>query len=123
MSSYPPPPELRPQPPTAMPADLSTNPNPALPTTQEPEHPRPAPIWLQRVSLLIQVMFCVYLGILLMILPWWPHLIDSNEFILSFPVLHTFLTYGAVRGILSGIGIVDIWIGISEVIHYQEVRR
>ena len=86
------------------------------------ERSKPAPIWLQRISLLVQVMFCVYLGLLLVILPWWPHLLETNELVNAYPWLHTVLSLGAVRGILSGVGLVDIWIGISEVIHYEEIR-
>jgi hypothetical protein len=29
---------------------------------------------------------------------------------------------GAVRGIFSGLGMLDIWIGISEAIHYRDHR-
>jgi hypothetical protein len=32
---------------------------------------RTAPVWLQRLSLFVLVLFCVYLGVLVMILPWW----------------------------------------------------
>ena len=30
---------------------------------------------------------------------------------------------GWVRGILSGLGLLDIWIGISEMLHYRDYRR
>jgi hypothetical protein len=33
-------------------------------------------------------------------------------------VLHN----GAVRGIISGLGLLDIWIGISEAVHYRDYR-
>ncbi len=29
---------------------------------------------------------------------------------------------GPVRGIISGLGLLDIWIGISEAIHYRDQR-
>jgi hypothetical protein len=81
-----------------------------------------APVWLQRLSLFVLVLFCVYLGVLVMILPWWPRVWDNNLFILSHPSLAAFLHNGAVRGIISGLGLLDIWIGISEAVHYRDYR-
>ena len=81
-----------------------------------------APLWLQRLSLLILVLFCVYLGALVTVLPWWTRVWDQNMFILARPRLATFLHLGAVRGIISGLGLLDIWIGISEAVHYRDQR-
>jgi hypothetical protein len=82
-----------------------------------------APVWLQRLSLFVLVLFCVYLGVLVMVLPWWPRMWDQNLFVLSRPELSRILHIGAVRGLISGLGLLDIWIGISEAIHYRESRR
>lgn len=81
-----------------------------------------APVWLQRLSLFVLVLFCVYLGVLVMILPWWARIWDRNEFILARPWLAAVLHNGAVRGIVSGLGLLDIWIGISEAVHYRDYR-
>jgi hypothetical protein len=81
-----------------------------------------APIWLQRLSLFVLVLFCVYLGVLVMILPWWPRVWDHNLFIQSHPALAAVLHTGAVRGLISGLGLIDIWIGVSEAVHYRDHR-
>jgi hypothetical protein len=81
-----------------------------------------APVWLQRLSLFVLVLFCVYLGVLVMILPWWTRVWDRNEFILARPWLKMVLHNGAVRGVISGLGLLDIWIGISEAVHYRDFR-
>ena len=81
-----------------------------------------APIWLQRLSLFVLVLFCVYLGVLVMILPWWTRLWDHNGFIQARPALSAVLHLGAVRGMISGVGLLDIWIGVSEAIHYKDHR-
>ena len=83
---------------------------------------RTAPVWLQRLSLFVLVLFCVYLGVLVMILPWWTRIWDRNEFILARPWLAAILHNGAVRGMISGLGLLDIWIGISEAVHYRDYR-
>ena len=85
--------------------------------------PRLAPVWLQRLSLVVLVLFCVYLGVLVMVLPWWPRIWDQNAWIQARPQLAAFLHNGAVRGIISGLGLLDIWIGISEAVHYRDVRQ
>lgn len=83
---------------------------------------RAAPIWLQRISLFVLVLFCVYLGVLVMLLPWWTRVWDHNLFIQSHPALSAVLHNGAVRGVISGLGLLDIWIGISEAVHYRDYR-
>lgn len=81
-----------------------------------------APIWLQRTSLIVLVLFCIYLGALVTILPWWTKVWDHNPLLLSRPTLAAVLRNGAVRGFISGLGLLDIWIGISEAIHYRDHR-
>ena len=85
-------------------------------------HAIPAPIWLQRLSLFILVIFCIYLGGLLTILPWWKEMWDHNPYLLAHPQVAALLHSGAVKGLLSGLGIIDIWIGISELVTYRDYR-
>ena len=85
-----------------------------------PPSRRMAPVWLQRLSLFVLVLFCVYLGVLVMILPWWTRIWDHNMFIQARPRLAAVLYNGAVRGMISGLGLLDIWIGISEAVHYRD---
>jgi hypothetical protein len=88
----------------------------------QPEKDAVAPIWLQRTSLFVLVLFCVYLGVLVTILPWWIKVWDHNLFIQARPQLAAVLRMGAVRGLISGVGLLDIWIGVSEAIHYRDHR-
>ena len=39
---------------------------------------------------------------------------------LSFPALRAVVTNGFFRGLCSGLGLLDIWIGFWEAIHYHE---
>ena len=81
-----------------------------------------APVWLQRMSLAVLVLFCLYLGGLLVYLPWWKEMWDHNSFLLGFPRVHHILIQGPVRGLVSGMGLLDLWIGFSEIVHYREYR-
>src|SRR5438270_11116421 len=104
---------------------LYPTPEPAVqqePSNGEEPAKRTAPVWLQRLSLFVLVLFCVYLGVLVMILPWWRRVWDDNLWIQSRPALASILHLGAVRGIISGLGLLDIWIGISEAVHYRDHR-
>jgi hypothetical protein len=82
-----------------------------------------APVWLQRLSLFVLVIFCLYLGLLIAVLPWWKDMWDRNALLLEYPALRSFLTRGPVRGLISGLGVLDLWIGISELIHYRDYRN
>ena len=99
-------------------------PSEALPVAEAPETAidAAAPVWLQRLSLFVLVLFCVYLGVLVMVLPWWTRIWDQNLFIQSRPALAAVLHLGAVRGLISGLGVLDIWIGVSEAVHYRDHR-
>ena len=83
---------------------------------------RVAPIWLQRLSLLVLVLFCVIVGGFVMFLPWLPRFWDHIGFVQARPALWAVLHLGAVRGMISGVGLLDIWIGVSEAIHYKDHR-
>ncbi len=87
-----------------------------------PNDPAPAPIWLQRMSLMVFVLFCFYIGGLMTVLPWWAKFWDQNGWLMAHPAVDGLLMQGWVRGLVSGIGLVDVWIGISELIHYRDYR-
>jgi hypothetical protein len=82
----------------------------------------PAPVWLQRLSLIVLVVFCFYIGGLLVILPWTSHYWNQNGWLMSHPAVYDLLAQGWMRGLVSGIGVLDVWIGISEIIHYRDYR-
>ena len=84
--------------------------------------PPAAPVWLQRLSLFVLVIFCLYLGLLIAVLPWWKDMWDRNALLLQHPALRAVLVKGPVRGLISGLGVLDLWIGISELIHYRDYR-
>jgi hypothetical protein len=67
-------------------------------------------------------MFCFYIGGLLTVLPWWARFWDKNGWLMAHPAIDALLLQGWVRGLVSGFGLVDVWIGISELIHYRDFR-
>ena len=95
-------------------------PDPAPPS--ESANSQVAPLWLQRISLFILVLFCIYLGVIVAVLPWWTSIWDRNLLLQAHPRLWSVLRMGFVRGIISGLGLLDIWIGVSEAMHYRDQR-
>ena len=94
-----------------------------LEPAEQPEHPVPskAQLWMHRISVFLFVLISAVTGVLLIILPWTPEWTD-NYLLLSFPTLRTIVSNGFFRGICSGLGLLDIWIGFWEALHYHEVH-
>jgi hypothetical protein len=95
-------------------------------TLLDPPPPDPASqphnglqLWLHRTSVFLFVLISAIAGVLLVILPWTPEWTD-NYLLLSFPWLRTFISTGFFRGLCSGLGLLDIWIGFWEALHYHE---
>lgn len=96
-----------------------------LPATTHPqENPRPRAweLWLLRIRALLFVTLCATFGVLLVIVPWTPKWTDS-PFLLTSPGLRDFVSSGFIRGLASGLGILDLWVGFWEAIHYHEAPR
>jgi hypothetical protein len=75
--------------------------------------------WMHRSSIFLFVLLSATAGVLLVILPWTPEWTD-NYLLLSFPWLRTFFSSGFFRGLCSGLGLLDIWVGFWEAFHYHE---
>lgn len=79
------------------------------------------PVWMQRLFMVVYVLFCIELGLVLVVLPWLP-LWSDNGLIAHLPSVKRILEHGFLRGAISGLGIIDIWLGISEAINYRDRR-
>jgi hypothetical protein len=76
-------------------------------------------VWMRRITVLIFVILCAVVGVLLVVLPWslqW----TANRFLWGYPDLRTALSNGFVRGLCSGLGVINLWIGFREAVHYRE---
>lgn len=84
-----------------------------------PQKPRGWQLWRARLFLLIFVLFCLEIGIIVTVAPWTPFW--ANNLLLGrFPQLREFLMNDFVRGMISGLGIADIWLAVSEAVYYRE---
>ena len=91
----------------------------AAPAPASTARPAGAALWLERLKLAVRVIFFIELGMLLVILPWTP-VWTNNNLLATQLVLREWLNQGFLRGALSGLGLVNIWFGIYEAVHYRE---
>lgn len=84
------------------------------------EHSHP-PLWAQRLLLVIEVAVAVWAGMLVVVLPW-TRLWTENPLLLGWPMVRYILGLNFVRGMVSGIGFVDIWMGIADATQYRNIR-
>ena len=104
------------------PAETPQSENFASPVATSPEPARVvsrAQIWMHRLLVLLFVFVCAAAGVLLVIVPWLPQWTD-NIFLVRYPALRDIVANGFFRGLCSGLGVLDIWIGFSEAVHYHE---
>ncbi len=78
------------------------------------------PVWAQRLLLGAEVAIALWAGILVMVLPW-TRLWVENPLLSGWPSLKFILTQSFVRGLISGIGLVDVWIGIADAVHFRDL--
>jgi hypothetical protein len=87
---------------------FSTSDDPA--TAVEPVPPqRQIPRWVLVIEITLFVILRLYVGALVVLLPWrsiW----TTNAWINNWPTVASFIAQGWVRGLVSGLGLLNIWI-------------
>jgi hypothetical protein len=86
--------------------------------TTHPHHH--VPRWLERVELFLRVMLRLYIGLAICYAPWSHTFWDQNPIFLQFPWLGNIATAGAVRGLVSGLGLLNLWIAFQDAIRHQD---
>ena len=80
------------------------------------ERPRHIPRWLLVMEIVLFVIVRLYVGVLVVLLPWrstW----TTNALIMHWPTVANFLAQGWVRGLVSGLGLLNIWIALRVLFH------
>ncbi|MGA8041283.1 MAG: hypothetical protein WCA37_00630 [Terracidiphilus sp.] len=78
--------------------------------------PQRIPHWLIRAELFLRVLLRMYIGLAICYAPWSSIFWDQNPLFLQFPTLGIYAANGAVRGIVSGLGLLNLWIAFQDAI-------
>lgn len=79
---------------------------------------------LKKLTFYVYIFYCLEVGIFLLVAPWWlPQIWEQNYFFFFVPFLKNLFLNGYFRGAVSGIGILNIFLGIYEIIHNERARR
>jgi hypothetical protein len=98
--------------------------------------PQRIPRWLVTAELLLRVLVRVFVGLVICYAPWsgrlladYPTLLfylprlneiwDMNPLFLHFPALGHYAAMGAVRGMVSGLGVLNLWIALHDLLDHR----
>ena len=91
---------------------------PALGATPGKHGPQRIPRWLERAELFLRVLLRMYIGLAVCYAPWSKLFWDQNPIFLQFPTLSVYAAHGAVRGLVSGLGLLNLWIAFHDAIRH-----
>jgi len=80
--------------------------------------PQRIPRWLERAELFLRVLLRMYIGLAVCYAPWSRMFWDQNPIFLQFPTLSIYAANGAVRGLVSGLGLLNLWIAFHDAIRH-----
>jgi len=82
--------------------------------------PQRIPRWLERSELFLRVLLRMYIGLAVCYAPWSRFFWDQNPLFLQFPTLSVYAANGAVRGIVSGLGLLNLWIAFHDAFRHRD---
>ena len=115
----------------AFPASPAQEPGPSQPSAFTPpaatgplasdqggRGPHRIPRWLERAELFLRVLLRMYIGLAVCYAPWSRLFWDENPLFLRFPTLSIYAANGAVRGLISGLGLLNLWIAFHDAVRH-----
>jgi len=93
-----------------------------IPAPEAPPPDAPPHRWLHIGLALIFIVFCLELGMFLVIFPW-SDLWDRSFFSALAPEWRTFWDNAYLRGAVSGLGIVNLYISLTEIFRLRRFSR
>lgn len=113
------PPQTPPQTPplTGPPSDQTSD---SIPESQAAPPQQPVPRWLQRMELFLRVVLRFCIGFVLCSAPWTRALWDQNPVFLQYSWLGSLAASGAVRGLVTGLGLLNLWIAFQDAMRHQD---
>ena len=104
---------------SSLPGGKPGEPKPAAEAGSAPP-PQRIPRWLERLELFLRVMLRMYLGLAVCYAPWSRTFWDQNPVFAQFPTLSNIAANGAVKGLVSGLGLLNLWIALHDAMRYRD---
>lgn len=102
----------------SVPAQPSRQPLPIA--TPHVPPPQRIPRWLVRMELFLRVMLRMYIGLAICYAPWSHTFWDQNPLFAQFPGLSVYAANGAVRGMISGLGFLNLWFAFHDALRHRD---
>jgi hypothetical protein len=84
--------------------------------------PQPHYRWYHKFSAIVFIAFCLELGLFLLVFPWSP-LWDRNFFSALAPVWRQYWDNAYLRGAVSGLGVLNVYISLAEIFRLRRFSR
>ena len=108
-------------------SSFSLAPNPASTPASAPgpapkprQAPQRIPPWLERSELFLRVLLRMYIGLAICYVPWSRMFWDQNPLFVEFPTLGIYAASGMVRGLVSGLGLLNLWIAFQDALRHWD---
>ena len=72
-----------------------------------------------RWALVLTILLCVEIGMFLLLVPWSP-LWEINWLLEYYPALRPFYLNAYVRGAVSGLGLLNLWLGLWQAWNFRK---
>lgn len=82
--------------------------------------PQRIPRWLVRMELFLRVMLRMYIGLAICYAPWSHTFWDQNPLFAQFPTLSAYAASGAVRGMITGLGVLNLWFAFHDALRHRD---
>jgi hypothetical protein len=97
-------------------------PAPGEPVAQPVAVKPPVYQWYHKTWAVIVITFCLEIGLFLLVFPWTEYW-DGNFFAAFVPEWHEYWQNMYVRGAVSGLGVVNLYISFSEIFRLRRFAR
>ena len=72
----------------------------------------------KRFALALYILYCVEIGMFLLVVPW-SEVWERNFLVAYVPLLRLLYLNHFFRGAVSGLGVINLWLGVSEAWHFR----
>lgn len=91
-----------------------------VPIAGQAPPPQRIPRWLVRMELFLRVMLRMYIGLAICYAPWSHTFWDQNPLFAQFPTLSVYAANGAVRGMITGLGVLNLWFAFHDAVRHRD---